>query len=79
MGSVPATTTVTPLEEKVVVVEQKVQNSQYALKFAGAAFSSKDPFLVALGVYTHTICRHGIISFLQSNRHVSVSVLESVP
>ena len=31
---------VAPLEEKVAAVEKKVQESQYALKFVGAAFSS---------------------------------------
>ncbi|RDX45638.1 mitochondrial carrier [Lentinus brumalis] len=40
MTSVPATLTVTPLEEKVTVVEEKTQDSQYALKFAGAAISN---------------------------------------
>ncbi|KAI0743363.1 hypothetical protein C8Q80DRAFT_1106739 [Daedaleopsis nitida] len=40
MTAAPATITVTPIEEKVAVVEQKVQNSQYALKFVGAAISN---------------------------------------
>ncbi|RPD78562.1 mitochondrial carrier [Lentinus tigrinus ALCF2SS1-7] len=40
MASAPTTITVTPLEEKVAVVEQKIHNSQYALKFVGAAISN---------------------------------------
>ena len=40
MASAPTTVTVTPLEEKVVAVEQQVHNTQYALKFIGAAFAS---------------------------------------
>ncbi|KAI0779878.1 hypothetical protein C8Q74DRAFT_1456295 [Fomes fomentarius] len=40
MVSAPTTVTVTPLEEKALVVEQKVHDSQYALKYAGAAFSN---------------------------------------
>ena len=40
MASAPPTITVAPLEEKVAVVEQKIHNSQYALKFVGAAISS---------------------------------------
>ncbi|KAH9917904.1 mitochondrial carrier [Epithele typhae] len=36
----PKTLTVAPIEEKVAVVQQKVHESAYALKFAGAAFSN---------------------------------------
>lgn len=44
MAAAPAPVTVTPLEEKVAVLEDAVEvprDSQYALKFVGAAISSK--------------------------------------
>lgn len=44
MAAAPVTMTVTPLEEKVAVLEDAVEiprDSQYALKFVGAAISSK--------------------------------------
>ncbi|EJF60391.1 hypothetical protein DICSQDRAFT_162011 [Dichomitus squalens LYAD-421 SS1] len=40
MASASTTMTVTPREEKVAVVERRGQNTQYALKFAGAAFAN---------------------------------------
>lgn len=44
MAAAPVTMTVAPLEEKVAVLEDAVEgprDSQYALKFVGAAISSK--------------------------------------
>lgn len=40
MASASARVGVAPLDEKVAIVERQVQNTQYALKFVGAAFSS---------------------------------------
>ena len=72
MASASARISVAPLDEKVV--EKQVQNTQYALKFVGAAFSSALHWLLLTGIgplTNHTsLNRYGILCDCQSHRHV---------
>ena len=72
MASASARISVAPLDEKVV--EKQVQNTQYALKFVGAAFSSALHWLLLtrMGPLTnHTsLDRYGILCDCQSYRYV---------
>ena len=72
MASASARISVAPLDEKVV--EKQVQNTQYALKFVGAAFSSAFYWLLltrkGLQANHTSLNRYGILCDCQSHRHV---------
>lgn len=66
--------TITPLDEKVAVLEDVPRESQYALKFVGAAIASKCSGLHEWTSLTHRLRRHGFLCYMQSDRHVSYMI-----